>query len=99
MPIYAYACSACGLHTDVMQKMSDAPLTVCPECGKASLVKQLTAPSFQLKGSGYYVTDFKNGSQAKPVSADAPVASTDAAPAASSPAPLPPLPPQPLNVT
>jgi putative regulatory protein, FmdB family len=92
MPIYAYACSACGVHTDVMQKMSDAPLTICSECGKESLVKQLTAPSFQLKGNGYYVTDFKNGSQAKPASADA-------APAASSPSPLPPLPPQPLNVS
>ena len=100
MPIYAYACSACGLHTDVMQKMSDATLTVCSECGKASLVKQLTAPSFQLKGSGYYVTDFKNGNQAKPASAGVtPTVSTDAAPAANSPAPLPPLPPQPLNVT
>jgi putative FmdB family regulatory protein len=61
MPIYAYRCSSCGLHKDVMQKMSDAPLSTCPECGKETFAKQLTAAGFQLKGSGYYVTDFKNG--------------------------------------
>lgn len=61
MPIYAYACSSCGLQKDVMQKMSDAPLSTCPECGKETFVKQLTAAGFQLKGSGYYVTDFKGG--------------------------------------
>ncbi|HEY4698281.1 MAG: FmdB family transcriptional regulator [Gallionellales bacterium RIFCSPHIGHO2_02_FULL_57_16] len=61
MPIYAYACSTCGLQQDVMQKMSDAPLATCPECGKETFAKQLTAAGFQLKGSGYYVTDFKNG--------------------------------------
>ena len=66
MPIYAYACSTCGLKQDVMQKMSDAPLIICPECGKETFAKQLTAAGFQLKGSGYYVTDFKGGSQ-KPV--------------------------------
>lgn len=63
MPIYAYGCSSCGLKKDVMQKMSDVPLSICPECGKETLVKQLTAAGFQLKGSGYYVTDFKRGSQ------------------------------------
>ena len=61
MPIYAYACSACGVRQDVMQKMSDAPLSVCPECGKATFTKQVTAAGFQLKGSGYYVTDFRGG--------------------------------------
>jgi putative FmdB family regulatory protein len=61
MPIYAYGCSNCGLHKDVMQKMSDLPLTTCPDCGKETFSKQLTAASFQLKGSGYYVTDFKGG--------------------------------------
>jgi len=66
MPIYAYACSNCGLQKDVMQKLSDTPLTICPECGKETLSKQLTAAGFQLKGSGYYATDFKNGSQPKP---------------------------------
>lgn len=65
MPIYAYACSSCGLQQDVMQKMSDAPLTTCPECGKETFAKQLTAAGFQLKGSGYYATDFKNGSKPK----------------------------------
>ena len=63
MPIYAYGCSSCGLQKDVMQKISDAPLSICPACGQQTLVKQLTAAGFQLKGSGYYVTDFKRGSQ------------------------------------
>ncbi|NOU00314.1 MAG: zinc ribbon domain-containing protein [Gallionella sp.] len=66
MPIYAYACAACGLQKDVMQKMSDAPLTVCPECGAESFSKQLTAAGFQLKGNGYYVTDFKGGNKLAP---------------------------------
>ncbi|HTN93456.1 MAG TPA: zinc ribbon domain-containing protein [Gallionella sp.] len=61
MPIYAYVCSSCGLHKDVMQKISDAPLGVCPQCGKETFAKKLTAASFQLKGSGYYATDFKGG--------------------------------------
>jgi len=59
MPIYAYRCSSCDCQKDVMQKMSDAPLSTCPECGKETFSKQLTAAGFQLKGSGYYVTDFK----------------------------------------
>jgi putative FmdB family regulatory protein len=63
MPIYAYGCSSCGLQKDVMQKMSDAPLSTCPECGKETFAKQLTAAGFQLKGSGYYVTDFKGGTR------------------------------------
>jgi len=62
MPIYAYRCSSCGHAKDVLQKMSDAPLTDCPACGAATFSKQLTAPGFQLKGSGWYVTDFKGGS-------------------------------------
>ncbi len=65
MPIYAYKCSSCGHQKDVLQKVSDAPLTDCPACGTASFAKQLTAAGFQLKGSGWYATDFKNGS-AKP---------------------------------
>lgn len=78
MPIYVYACSSCGLQQDVLQKMSDAPLTVCPACNKEAFSKQLTAAGFQLKGGGYYVTDFKNGSKKpdiKPDTASAPVAS------------------------
>ena len=65
MPIYAYACSSCGLQKDVLQKMSDAPLAVCPECCKETFAKQLTAAGFQLKGGGYYATDFKNGGKPK----------------------------------
>ncbi|CAM3982623.1 FmdB family zinc ribbon protein [Bordetella tumulicola] len=60
MPIYAYKCSACGHAQDVLQKMSDAPLSVCPECGQSTYSKQVTAAGFQLKGSGWYVTDFRN---------------------------------------
>jgi len=68
MPIYAYGCSSCGLQKDVLQKMSDAPLTTCPGCGKETFVKQLTAAGFQLKGSGYYATDFKNPPKSEPAS-------------------------------
>lgn len=60
MPIYEYRCSSCGKQDDVMQKMSDAPLTKCPACGKETYAKQISAAGFQLKGDGYYVTDFKN---------------------------------------
>lgn len=62
MPIYAYRCETCGFSKDVLQKVSDAPLTVCPSCSKSSFKKQLTAAGFQLKGTGWYVTDFRNGS-------------------------------------
>jgi putative FmdB family regulatory protein len=61
MPIYAYKCESCGLAKDVLQKMSDTPLTDCPGCGAPTFKKQLTAAGFQLKGSGWYVTDFKGG--------------------------------------
>ena len=66
MPIYAYRCSECGHAKDVLQKMSDPVLTDCPVCGAASFVKQVTAAGFQLKGSGWYVTDFKGGNAAPP---------------------------------
>ncbi len=62
MPIYAYKCSACGHVEDVMQKVSDAPLSTCPQCGAEAYAKQLTAAGFQLKGKGWYATDFKGGS-------------------------------------
>lgn len=78
MPIYEYRCSSCGVQQDVMQKMSDAPLTVCPECGKETFSKQLTAAGFQLKGNGYYATDFKD----KPKPACAPCAAAGTCPAA-----------------
>jgi putative FmdB family regulatory protein len=61
MPIYAYKCATCGHAKDVLQKMSDPPLTVCPACGAETFSKQVTAAGFQLKGSGWYVTDFKGG--------------------------------------
>ncbi|MBV8209142.1 MAG: zinc ribbon domain-containing protein [Burkholderiaceae bacterium] len=62
MPIYAYKCSSCGFAQDVLQKVSDAPLTSCPQCNAETLAKQVTAAGFQLRGSGWYATDFKNGS-------------------------------------
>jgi putative FmdB family regulatory protein len=61
MPIYAYRCESCGHAKDVLQKMSDPVLTTCPSCGAESFKKQLTAAGFQLKGSGWYVTDFRGG--------------------------------------
>lgn len=78
MPIYAYKCAECGFEQDVMQKISDAPLADCPQCGKSTFAKQVTAAGFQLKGSGYYATDFKNGS--KPA-APSPACGTGACPA------------------
>ena len=61
MPIYAYRCGSCGHAKDVLQKISDAPLTVCPSCGAPAFSKQLTAAGFHLKGTGWYATDFKGG--------------------------------------
>lgn len=66
MPIYEYQCSACGHRLEVIQKFSDAPLTDCPECGQPVLQKMISAPSFQLKGSGWYKTDFKGMGKKKP---------------------------------
>jgi putative FmdB family regulatory protein len=85
MPIYAYKCESCGHAKDVLQKMADAPLTDCPVCGKPSFKKQLTAAGFQLKGSGWYATDFKGGSGG--TAAPAVSTSTDGAPAATPSAP------------
>jgi putative FmdB family regulatory protein len=76
MPIYAYRCESCGFGKDVLQKLSDAPLTQCPECGKATFAKQVTAAGFQLKGSGWYVT----GTGSAPAEAAKPSAATPAAP-------------------
>ena len=74
MPIYAYRCTTCGHAKDVLQKMSDPLLTVCPSCGAPTLRKQVTAAGFQLKGSGWYVTDFRDSkSGAKPDAAAPPV--------------------------
>ncbi|WP_439586636.1 FmdB family zinc ribbon protein [Hydrogenophaga sp.] len=88
MPIYAYKCESCGHAKDVLQKMSDDPLSVCPACGQATFRKQLTAAGFQLKGSGWYVTDFREGQ--KPAAAAATPAAESAKPAGESvPAPSP----------
>lgn len=81
MPIYAYKCESCGFAKDVLQKMSDASLTQCPSCAKPSFQKQVTAAGFQLKGSGWYVTDFK-GSGAASTTAVAPSTGGESAPAA-----------------
>ena len=63
MPIYEYRCAKCGFQDEYLQKISEAPLKVCPSCGKAKFEKLMSAPGFQLKGSGWYATDFKGGSK------------------------------------
>lgn len=63
MPIYEYQCAACGHVLEALQKVSDAPLKKCPECGKPKLRKLISAPSFRLKGGGWYETDFKSGNK------------------------------------
>lgn len=65
MPIYEYACHACGLEKEHLQKMSDAPIANCPACGSSDYVKKVSAAGFQLKGTGWYVTDFRNKNTAK----------------------------------
>ena len=86
MPIYAYRCAACGHSRDVLQKISDPVLTTCPVCNAEQFQKQVTAAGFQLKGSGWYATDFRNGGTAAPAAGPVapPVAGGDsaAAPAA-----------------
>jgi putative FmdB family regulatory protein len=90
MPIYAYKCGSCGFAKDVLQKMSDPALHICPSCGQDSFSKQLTAAGFQLKGSGWYATDFKGGGSPAPAtdtkdtSPAAPAAGADTAVAATS---------------
>ena len=94
MPIYAYRCDECGFSKDVLQKISDPVLTDCLSCGKSAFKKQVTAAGFQLKGSGWYVTDFRGG-KAPAAAAPAPAAGTSseagasvgATPAASATAP------------
>ena len=99
MPIYAYKCETCGHAKDVLQKISDEPLTHCPACGAATFAKQVTAAGFQLKGSGWYVTDFRGGASQTGSETDTSAQAKDkpaetAAPAAgpaptSAPAPAP----------
>ena len=99
MPIYAYRCEACGFAKDVLQSMSAAPLTDCESCGKPEFRKQVTAAGFQLKGSGWYVTDFRNGatpatkadggSATASAGASAPAATADSTATPSAPAAAP----------
>jgi putative FmdB family regulatory protein len=63
MPIYEYVCNECGHEFDALQKMSDPPLSDCPDCKKTALKKKISAPGFRLSGSGWYETDFKSGNQ------------------------------------
>ena len=71
MPLYEYRCSGCGHQQEFLQKWSDEPLTVCTSCGQPTFQKMLTAAGFQLKGSGWYATDFKNGGSRPAAKADA----------------------------
>jgi putative FmdB family regulatory protein len=93
MPIYAYRCDECGFAKDVLQKISDPVLTVCLSCGKPSFKKQVTAAGFQLKGTGWYATDFRGGAAPSTAvapavdggAAAAPAATADTKPAAAAP--------------
>ena len=98
MPIYEYTCHACGLEKEHLQKMSDAPLASCPACGSSNYVKKVSAAGFQLKGTGWYVTDFKNKNNKKvdlkpaeetgktTINTDSPPAAASTAPSTTSPA-------------
>jgi putative FmdB family regulatory protein len=106
MPIYAYRCATCGHQLDALQKFSEPALVDCPACGAAALVKQVTAAGFQLKGGGWYATDFRNGStpakeagkakegdakpDAKPAAADAPATESKTESKSDAPAPATP---------
>jgi putative FmdB family regulatory protein len=92
MPIYAYRCEDCGFAKDVLQKISDPQLTDCPSCGKSTFRKQVTAAGFQLKGTGWYVTDFRGGSAPATGVSSGTGAKSDAAPAAAETAPAAPAP-------
>jgi putative FmdB family regulatory protein len=93
MPIYEYACRACGAQREVMQKVSESPLTHCPACGAEAFEKKVSAAGFQLKGGGWYVTDFRDGSRKTASGTDAAAAAPastaaggDSAPTTSAPA-------------
>ena len=79
MPIYAYACAACGHTKDHLQKMADAPIGICPSCGSDQYSKQLSAPQFQLKGGGWYVTDFRDNGKKDGKKSDQPAEGQDSA--------------------
>jgi putative FmdB family regulatory protein len=92
MPIYEYRCGSCGFEKEYLQKVNDAPIAACPACGSDAYAKLISAAGFQLKGSGWYATDFKNGAQPKSkpdaetggaAKSDTATPATPAAPAAS----------------
>jgi putative FmdB family regulatory protein len=97
MPIYAYKCASCGHAKDVLQKLSESPLTVCPACGAESFSKQVTAAGFQLKGSGWYATDFRNGSTPPAAGKSADKAADNAGSAGAKPAEAKPDSPKPAE--
>ena len=99
MPIYEYRCSSCGVQKDILQKISEAPLTVCTVCGQPTFSKQITAAGFQLKGSGWYVTDFKSSGSKPESKADSNSESKSTTPSESttSVAVAPPPPPTPAS--
>ena len=107
MPIYAYRCDECGFAKDVLQKMSDPQLTICLSCAKPSFKKQLTAAGFQLKGTGWYATDFRGGAapaatapaEAAPAKDAAPAKAADSAPAPAKPAETKSAPATPVKAT
>jgi putative FmdB family regulatory protein len=104
MPIYEYRCSSCGHELESIQKLSDPPLVVCPACHKDALVKLVSAAGFQLKGSGWYATDFKGGAKAASAKPDTETKAGDAKSAeakteSASPAPAPAAPAAPAAKT
>ena len=89
MPIYEYLCNSCGAEKEHLQKINDAPIAVCPVCGSSNYVKRISAAGFQLKGSGWYVTDFKNNKTQKTESKASASAKDNTQPAASAAADSP----------
>lgn len=89
MPIYEYVCDSCGEHLEKLQKISDEPLKECPACSKASLKRIISRTSFQLKGSGWYETDFKNKPSSTPAASKTKT-SESSSESSSSPAPAAP---------
>lgn len=87
MPIYEYLCNSCGAEKEHLQKISDAPIAICPVCGSSNYTKLISAAGFQLKGSGWYATDFKNNkakqADAKPIAKESTENTPSAAPATS----------------
>ena len=97
MPIYAYRCDECGFTKDVLQKISDPVLTVCPSCAKEAFKKHVTPAGFQLKGTGWYVTDFRGGTAPAPATGTAGAAAAPAAAASNSGASAPAVPAPPAG--